>query len=132
MKFLLDTSICIYIRQKRPEVRSRFSRLDVGDAGISVITYGELLYGAVKSALREQAVRVINEFTTFVSVLPVPESAGDAYGNIRAELERGGQGIGNNDLWIAAHALSTGLTLITNNEREFRRIHGLKVENWSR
>jgi tRNA(fMet)-specific endonuclease VapC len=132
VKFLLDTNICIYIRQKKPEVRSRFVRLDMGDAAISVVTYGELLYGAAKSAHRDQAVRLISEFTTFVSVLPMAEGAGNAYGKIRAELERTGQAIGNNDLWIAAHALSAGLTLITNNEREFRRIPGLKIENWSR
>ena len=64
-------------------------------------------------------------------VLGLPETAAEAYGTIRAELERQGQMIGNNDLWIAAHAKSAGLKLVTNNEREFRRVRGLKVENWA-
>src|SRR6266704_2721359 len=100
-RFLLDTNICIYIRRKKPEeVLRRFRTLKHGEAVFSVITFGELIYGAEKSAQRT------------------------------AELERKGKMIGNNDLWIAAHAKAAGLTLVTNNEREFRRVRGLKVENW--
>ncbi len=130
-RFLLDTNICIYIQRERPaNVLARFRKLDPGDAAISVITWGELLYGAEKSTQRKKALELLAEFKTFVPVLPVPEAAGNAYGTIRASLESQGRPIGNNDLWIAAHAKAAGLTIVTNNEREFRRIAGLKVQNW--
>jgi tRNA(fMet)-specific endonuclease VapC len=130
-RFLLDTNICIYIQRERPaNVLARFRKLDPGDAAISVITWGELLYGAEKSTQRKKALELLAEFKTFVPVLPIPETAGDAYGTIRASLESQGRPIGNNDLWIAAHAKAAGLTIVTNNEREFRRIAGLKVQNW--
>jgi tRNA(fMet)-specific endonuclease VapC len=130
-RFLLDTSICIYIQRQRPEnVLGRFEKLEPGDAAISVITWGELLYGAQKSKQRKKALELLAEFKTFVPVLPIPETAGNTYGIIRASLESQGQPIGNNDLWIAAHAKAAGLTIVTNNEREFRRIAGLKVQNW--
>jgi tRNA(fMet)-specific endonuclease VapC len=68
---------------------------------------------------------------SLMPALPLPASAGEAYGIIRAALERAGQTIGNNDLWIAAHARAAGLTLVTNNQREFKRVPGLTVENWA-
>ena len=130
-RFLLDTNICIYIHRRRPgKVLARFQKLEPGDFAISVITWGELLYGAEKSKQRKKALEILAEFKTFVPVLPIPESAGNTYGIIRASLESMGQPIGNNDLWIAAHAKAAGLTIVTNNEREFRRIAGLKVQNW--
>jgi tRNA(fMet)-specific endonuclease VapC len=130
-RFLLDTNICIYIQREKPvKVLARFRKLDPGDAAISVITWGELLYGAEKSTQRKKAMELLAEFKTFVPVLPIPETAGNAYGTIRASLESQGRPIGNNDLWIAAHAKAAGLTIVTNNEREFRRIAGLKVQNW--
>ena len=130
-RFLLDTNICIYIRrQKPPEVLARFQRLRPGDAVISVITYGELCYGAEKSQSREQALAQLNELAGLLPVIELPPQVGDVYGAIRARLEVIGRIIGNNDLWIAAHAMATGLTLVTNNEREFRRIQGLKLQNW--
>jgi len=130
-RFLLDTNICIYIHRRRPgKVLARFQKLEPGDVAISVITWGELLYGAEKSKQRKKALEILAEFKTFVPVLPIPESAGNTYGIIRASLESMGQPIGNNDLWIAAHAKAAGLTIVTNNEREFRRIAGLKVQNW--
>ena len=130
-RFLLDTNICIYIQRQRPgKVLKRFQKLEPGDAAISVITWGELLYGAEKSKQRKKALELLAEFKTFVPVLPMPETAGNTYGIIRASLESHGQPIGNNDLWIAAHAKAAGLTIVTNNEREFRRIAGLKVQNW--
>jgi tRNA(fMet)-specific endonuclease VapC len=130
-RFLLDTNICIYIQRQRPaNVLTRFQKLEPGDAAISVITWGELLYGAEKSKQRRKALELLAEFKTFVPVLPIPETAGNTYGIIQATLESQGQSIGNNDLWIAAHAKAAGLTVVTNNEREFRRIAGLKVQNW--
>jgi tRNA(fMet)-specific endonuclease VapC len=130
-RFLLDTNICIYIRQQRPPaVLARFQRLRPGEAVISVITYGELLYGVEKSRLREQATRQLTELASLLPVMELPPHAGEFYAAIRAVLEIRGEMIGNNDLWIAAHAKAAGLTLITNNEQEFRRIQGLKIQNW--
>jgi tRNA(fMet)-specific endonuclease VapC len=130
-RFLLDTNICIHIRRRRPpEVLARFRRLRQGEAVISVITYGELVYDAEKSRFREQAIGQLEELAGLLPVMELPSGAGQTYGAIRAALEVKGETIGNNDLWIAAHARAAGLTLVTNNEREFRRIAGLKVQNW--
>ncbi len=131
-RYLLDTNICIYIRQKRPEeVLRRFRRLRLGEAGISVITYGELFYGAAKSERRVAALEHLQELIHWLPALALPEAAGEKYGVIRAELQKKGEMIGNNDLWIAAHAMAAELTLVTNNEREFRRVRGLKMQNWA-
>ncbi len=131
-RYMLDTNICIYIRQKKPPaVLRRFEKLAVGDAAISVITYGELLYGAVKSQDRAARLRQLEELTSLIPALPMLASVGAAYGEIRANLERAGEVIGNNDLWIAAHARAEALILVTNNEREFKRVPGLKIENWA-
>jgi tRNA(fMet)-specific endonuclease VapC len=131
-RFLLDTNICIYIRQERPEaVLRRFRRLRPGEAALSVITYGELIYGAAKSSQREAALERLRELFYWLPALPLPESAAQAYGTIRAALADTGEMIGNNDFWIAAHAVASGLTLVTNNEREFRRVRGLKLQNWA-
>ena len=131
-RYLLDTNICIYIRQKRPEeVLRRFRKLRPGEAVLSVITYGELLYGAAKSEQRVRASEQLHELVSVLPALSLPEAAAEAYGTIRAELELNGEMIGNNDLWIAAHALAAGLILVTNNEKEFRRVRRLKVQNWT-
>ncbi|MGB8989036.1 MAG: type II toxin-antitoxin system VapC family toxin [Candidatus Sulfotelmatobacter sp.] len=131
-RYLLDTNICIYIRQERPEqVLRRFRKLRPGEAVLSVITYGELLYGAAKSAHRTAALERLRELVRLLPAMALPESAGETYGAVRAELELKGEMIGNNDLWIAAHALAAGLTLVTNNEKEFRRVRRLKVQNWT-
>ena len=131
-RFLLDTNICIHIRQEKPEaVLRRFRRLRPGEAALSVITYGELIYGAAKSLQREAALERLHELVHWLPALPLPEAAAEAYGNIRADLAAKGEMIGNNDLWIAAHALASGLTLVTNNEKEFRRVRGLKLQNWA-
>lgn len=130
-RYLLDTNICIYIsRQKPPQVLARFEKLHFGEAVISVITYGELLYGARKSQQADVALRKLAGLTSLIPVDPMPESAAHEYGAIRATLESRGQPIGGNDLWIAAHAKAAGLTLVTNNEKEFRKIVSLKLENW--
>jgi tRNA(fMet)-specific endonuclease VapC len=132
-RFLLDTNICIYIRRRRPpEVLARFQRLKPGEAVLSVITYGELVYGMEKSQLREQAARQLSELVGLLPVMEIPLQAGRFYGAIRATLEARGEMIGNNDLWIAAHAKAAELTLVTSNEREFRRIQGLTIQNWAK
>ena len=131
-RFLLDTNMCIYIRRRRPSaVLARFRQLKPGQAVLSVITYGELAYGAEKSRFREQARRHLAELAGLLPVLELPSRAGEFYGSIRAALATRGDMIGNNDLWIAAHAKAASLVLVTNNEREFRRIDGLEIQNWA-
>jgi len=131
MLYLLDTNIVIYIRQKKPEnVLQNFRELRSGDAGLSIISYGELIYGAKKSKHSIAALEQLRKLTDVLPPLPLPDGTAEHYGAIRAELERKGEVIGNNDLWIAAHAVAAGLTLVTNNEREFRRVRGLKTQNW--
>jgi tRNA(fMet)-specific endonuclease VapC len=131
-RYLLDTNICIYIRQRKPEeVLRRFRKLRPGEAVLSVITYGELIYGAAKSEQRVAALARLRELVNLLPAAPLPGTAAEAYGAIRAELESKGEMIGNNDLWIAAHAVAAGLTLVTNNEKEFRRVRVLKLQNWA-
>ena len=130
-RYMLDTNICIYIRRKRPaNLLQRFQTLQPGDAIISVITYGELRYGAEKSEERARALAILNDLLTLIPAQPLPTDAAANYGEIRRDLERRGLTIGNNDLWIAAHARAAGLILVTHNERELRRIPDLEIENW--
>jgi tRNA(fMet)-specific endonuclease VapC len=131
-RYLLDTNICIHIRRRRPpEVLTQFLQLKAGEAVLSVVTYGELAYGMMKRAdPPPNAAEQLEEFISLIGVMPLPVEAGRIYGEIRTVLESKGQIIGSNDLWIAAHAISANLILVTNNEREFRRVPGLKIENW--
>ena len=128
----MDTNICIYIQRHKPHsILARFQTLTPGQAVISVITWSELLYGAAKSQQSKQVVKLLQAFTDMVPVLPMSHECGKVYGEIRASLEKIGRPIGNNDLWIASHALSSGLTVVTNNTKEFERIPRLMVENWA-
>ena len=132
IRYMLDTNMCIYLRQNRPpEVTTRFRQMQHGDAVLSVITYGELLYGAERSQQRTRALESLARLVSLLPVLLLPDEAASAYGEIRTALEKRGEMIGGNDLWIAAHAKSAGLTLVTNNEREFKRVPGLKLQNWA-
>jgi tRNA(fMet)-specific endonuclease VapC len=130
-RYLLDTNICIYIAKKRPrEVYQRLDALSVGDVGMSLITYGELRFGAEKSQYKEIALEKLKQLKSYIPVvLPTAETA-ENYALIRSYLEKNGQPIGNNDLWIAAHALSLNTILVTNNTREFLKVPDLLVENW--
>jgi tRNA(fMet)-specific endonuclease VapC len=128
---LLDTNICIYIARNRPAtVARRFARAAPGSLAISVVTWGELCFGAAKSADPARARALLEAFAREVGVLELPNAAGRRYGDLRAVLQRAGTPIGNNDLWIAAHALALGVPLVSNNVREFERVPGLKLENW--
>jgi len=124
-RYLLDANICIYIRQqKSEEILRKFCGLLVGEAAISVITYGELFYGAAKSKYRATAVAKLHELLNLLPALSLPESAAQIYGSVRAELATRSEMIGNNDLWIAAHALAAGLILVTNNEKSSAACEG--------
>jgi tRNA(fMet)-specific endonuclease VapC len=132
LRYLLDTNICIYIRRKQPpKILARFERLEPGEVAISVVTYGELSYGTAKSAEPGRAMSGLERLVGLIPVLRLPEEAGKAYGALRAALARKGGLIGPNDLWIGAQAIDSGLILVTNNEREFRRVKDLKIENWA-
>jgi len=131
MKVMLDTNICIYIIKQRPQsVLARFRAFQVGDIGISTITLAELDYGAMKSARPRQNRDSLKAFVAPLDVAPFDIAASEAYGEIRAALEKSGWPIGAMDLFIAAHALSLDARLATNNEREFKRVRGLRIENW--
>lgn len=132
VRYLLDTNICIYIAKHNPPVvRERFVRHTADELVMSVVTLGELRFGAEKSQSRERAIGVISQLESTMKIAPLTETVGEHYGQIRAVLQRSGQIIGNNDLWLAAHARAEGWVLVTNNEREFARVEGLQVENWS-
>lgn len=132
LRYLLDSNILIYLANRRSAaVAARFARVRPGDVAMSCITYGELLYGAEKSDRQEAALENLARLAELVRVLPLERSVSAEYGRLRARLEAKGTPLGNNDLWIAAHALATRLVLVTNNEREFRRVPDLKIENWT-
>jgi tRNA(fMet)-specific endonuclease VapC len=130
LKYLLDTNIVIYVIKRRPiEVLGIFNE-HAGRMAISAVTLSELFHGAEKSAKVAQNLAVVEEFASLLEVLPYTAKASQHYGAIRSALERVGRPIGVNDLHIAAHARSEGLTLVTNNLGEFERVPGLLTENW--
>jgi len=132
VRYLLDTDICVYIARRKPgRVLSRLEQMKVGDVGISIVTYLELVYGAWKSRAVEANLAKIEQFRALVPVQPLDAEVAQHYGRLRAELESTGKPIGAYDLMISAHALSLGLTLVTNNIREFSRVRGLRLENWA-
>ena len=129
--YMLDTNICIYIIKKQPiSVLQKFESLAVGSVHMSLITYGELEYGALRSNNSKKAQDILDELAAYIPVLSVPLGVAKEYADIRAKLAVKGTPIGNNDLWIAAHARGLGYTLVTNNVKEFERVDGLKLENW--
>lgn len=130
MKYLLDTNTCIHIINERPKnVRERFSRFELSDIGVSSITAAELAFGVAKSRSMKNRI-ALESFLLPLEVMPFDLSAAFAYGDVRAELARRGEPVGPLDLQIAAHALSLKTTLVTDNEREFRKVPGLAIENW--
>ena len=132
-RYMLDTDICIYLtKNQHPQVTARFKRLRPEQLVMSAITYGELQYGANKSNQRERTLSQLAELILYVPVEDLTAASAQAYGEIRAALEKLGRPIGSNDLWIAAHAVTLDVTLATNNESEFERIAGLSVENWTK
>ena len=133
MKYMLDTNICIYvIKHKPPEAISNFLKHDPEDMCISSITYGELMHGVEKSQAVERNRAAVTLFLSSVSVLSFDDRAAEEYGKVRADLERKGTPIGPMDMLIAGHARSEGLTLVTNNTREFLRVENLAVEDWTK
>ena len=129
---MLDTNICIYTsKQTHPKVVARFNQLAFGEVGMSVVTYGELRFGAQKSNRPQESFRKLQVLLEVIPVLGLEGGVAEHYGRLRFHLERQGKPIGGNDLWIASHCLDLGLTLVTNKEREFSRIPDLAIENWT-
>ena len=133
ISYLLDTNICIYIIKKMPEqVIERLRHTRISEVGVSSITLSELEYGAAKSSRPAQNKLAIVEFLAPLEILPCDDMAAQEYGKVRAYLEKQGTPVGSMDMLIAAHALSLNCILVTNNEREFRLIPNLKIQNWAK
>jgi tRNA(fMet)-specific endonuclease VapC len=131
-RYMLDTDTCSYIMKRSSDaVLKRLQKVPVGDVCISVITKSELLFGVELSPRRQQDEAALGAFLRYVEVLDFPDEASIHYARIRADLKTRGAMIGANDLFIAAHARSLSLTLVTNNTREFRRVRNLAIENWT-
>lgn len=130
MRYMLDTDICIYLINDRPaSVRKRLAALEPGDAGVSSITVAELVYGVAKTrSVRNQA--ALEGFLLPLEIAAFDLDAAMAYGEVRAGVERKGTPIGPLDMQIAAHAIALDVILVTNNQREFSRVAGLRCENW--
>jgi tRNA(fMet)-specific endonuclease VapC len=133
MRYLLDTNICIYLlKGGYPRLDARLQQCAAGEVGVSAITVFEMAYGAHKSAQPARNQAALSAFFLPLFLAPFDARAGALAGEIRAILERAGTPIGPNDLLIAAHALALDVPVVTNNEREFRRVPQLQVENWTR
>ena len=131
-RYMLDTDMCSYIMKRSSDaVIKRLRAVPVSDVCISVISKSELLYGVEVSPRRTQDANALQAFLPHVAVLEFPDDAAAHCAQIRADLKKRGQMIGANDLFIAAHARSLGLRLVTNNIAEFNRVKGLSLENWT-
>ena len=130
--YLLDTDICSYImKRSHPALLSKIQAVPLAHQAISIITLSELLYGVKLSSKPKQSREALDAFVLHLAVLDWSGEAAEHYADIRADLKKRGQPIGSNDLLIAAHARSLKATLVTNNVREFAKVKGLKVENWT-
>jgi tRNA(fMet)-specific endonuclease VapC len=130
IKFLLDTNIVIYVLKRRPIEVLKVFNANASRMAISSITLSELIYGAEKSPNIAKNLEAIEDFISHLEVLPYDARASQHYGQIKATLEKKGKIIGENDIHIAAHAISQGLILVTNNLKEFKRVSNLALENW--
>lgn len=130
LKYLLDTNIVIYVLKRRPIEVLKIFNTNASRMAISSITLSELIYGAEKSLNVDKNLEAIEEFISHLEVLPYDAKASQHYGQIKASLEKRGEIIGENNIHIAAHAISQGLILVTNNVREFQRVSNLALENW--
>ena len=131
-RYMLDTDMCSYIIKERPEsVRQRFQTIAMEQLCVSVVTYAELIYGVERSSSKRVNRPIIEDFVRHLDVMDWDTEAADQYGVIRAELEAAGTPIGAMDMMIAAHAKSTKAVLVTNNQKHFTKVKGLKIENWT-
>lgn len=130
-RYLLDTNMASYvIRGNFPRVRERLLKVPMAQVAISAVTEAELRFGVARKPGAVRLKTAVDEFLLRVEVLPWDSEAAQQYANVRATLERDGVPMGNLDLMIAAHALSTAAVLVTN-DRVFQRVEQLKIEDWS-
>jgi tRNA(fMet)-specific endonuclease VapC len=130
---MLDTNTCVeLIRERDTRILRRMRRRSPDDLCVSSVTLGELEYGAAKSANPEKNRLALAQFMAPLTVVPYDDAVAPVYGRVRAALEKAGTPIGPLDTMIAAHALSLELTVVTDNEGEFRRVPGLKLQNWAK
>lgn len=133
MRYMLGANICIYIIREKPiRVLKRLRSFDISDIVISAITHSELEYGVAKSSRRKDNQEALNNFLSPLEIVPYDDKAAAYYGQIRSYLEKKGAIVGAMNMLIGAHARSIPVTLVTNNLREFKRIPGLRVENWAK
>ena len=131
-RYMLDTDICSYVMKRSHDVLlKRLQKMPVSDVCVSVVTKAELLYGVEVSPRRQQDEAALNAFLNYVEVLDFANPSAAHYAEIRSHLKKSGTMIGANDLFIAAHARSLGLTLVTHNTREFGRVPKLAMEDWT-
>ena len=131
IRYMLDINTCIAIIKRRPDtIQARLTDLSVDEVGISSIVAAELWYGVAFSQKKKQNETALKDFLDYVVVLDWPFEAGEIYGRLRANLKRKGTPVGAMDLLIAAHALFLDAVLVTSNEKEFRRVPDLTIENW--
>ena len=130
-RYMLDTDMCSYIIKERPaSVLEHFKKLDMDNICISIVTYAELIYGVERSSSRRINHAVIKDFTRHLDVIKWDVNAAEQYAVIRTKLEAKGTQIGAMDMMIAAHAKSLNTILVTNNQKHFTKVTGLKIENW--
>ncbi len=130
LKYMLDTNIIIYAIKNRPSKLKALFKRNSGQMCISAVTFGELVYGAEKSAQTERNLADIEAMAARLEILSLDISAATHFGQLRAELAKSGKQIGPYDQMIAGHARSLGLILVTNNTKEFKRVPGLRIDNW--
>ena len=129
---MLDTNICIYVIKHKPEkVFQKLQEVDPSDVCISSVTYAELVHGVEKSAAVDKNRLALSILLANIEILDFDVNAAEGYGKIRADLEKNGTPIGPLDMMIAGHAMSLDYTVVTNNVKEFKRVSGLKIENWA-
>ena len=132
MRYMLDTNICIYAIKHKPEqVFMRLQEHDPIDICISSVTYAELVHGVEKSKAIEKNRVALALLLANIEIMNFDSLAAESYGKIRADLEKAGTPIGPLDMMIAGHAMALGYTVVTNNTKEFDRVKGLKLENWT-
>lgn len=129
-RYMLDTNMVSHFIKGINNVRNKVISVPMSELGISAITEGELLFGLAKKPDAKQLHIVVHEFLIRVDVLPWDSAVANCYGKLRADLQKKGKVLGNLDLLIAAHALTLGLVLITN-DRAFTQVKGLQIEDWT-
>ena len=130
MKYLLDTNICVYWLKGNECIEQKVLKAGIDNISISFINLSELYYGAYKSQRVGENIAIIRRLANQMNIIESDEAISEEFGNLKAFLEDAGQSIDDADLFIAACALVHGMTLVTNNSKHFRRVKGLKLDNW--